>query len=231
MTTSRTCPPQVYRVSKKLGDATDEILFGTIWPNRTLSLRDRSLITLAALTGAGRSPQLRGHGNRALDNGVTPAEIDSLIGHLAFLTGWPNAMSAVTEIEQVYQQRGVTGQKETTARQRALSPAEKTLISDCLRSWNSEDETELSRLTEDLITAELWSDGSLSLRDLSLISLVGLLASGQTSDLRPWIALALHFGVTVSELDAAFAQLAFYLGWLRVSEAARLMGEFRTVKP
>ncbi|MGO4840965.1 carboxymuconolactone decarboxylase family protein, partial [Rhizobiaceae sp. 2RAB30] len=41
-----------------------------------------------------------------LDNGLTAQEIGELITHLAFYSGWPTAMSAVTETKKVFEERG-----------------------------------------------------------------------------------------------------------------------------
>ena len=59
----------------KLGELTDNVLFGDVWERKQLSKRDRSLITVAALTALYRTDQLKGHIWRALDNGVTREEI------------------------------------------------------------------------------------------------------------------------------------------------------------
>src|SRR2546422_375729 len=65
-----------------------------VWERPGLSKRDRSLVTVAALTAMSRSDQLAGHLERALANGVTREEIGELITHLAFYAGWPAAMTA-----------------------------------------------------------------------------------------------------------------------------------------
>ena len=71
---------------------------------RSLSKRDRSLITVAALMAMGRDEQLEGHLGRALDNGVTKDEIGELITHLAFYAGWPAAMTAALVAKEVFEQ-------------------------------------------------------------------------------------------------------------------------------
>ena len=82
-------------ISPKLAELTDDVLFDDIWNRPELSPRDRSLITVTALIAGGHSDQLPHHLGRALDNGVTQAEILEAITHLAFYVGWPNAMTAV----------------------------------------------------------------------------------------------------------------------------------------
>ena len=85
----------------KLVDLTDNVLFGDVWERPGLSKRDRSLITCAALVALNRTEQLKGHLERALNNGVTPDEISELITHLAFYGGWPVGMSAALVAKDV----------------------------------------------------------------------------------------------------------------------------------
>ena len=79
----------------KLVDLTDRILFGDVWERPQLSKRDRSLATVAALIAMNRPDQLRFHLARAVENGVRKEELIEVITHLAFYSGWPNAMSAI----------------------------------------------------------------------------------------------------------------------------------------
>ena len=77
----------------KLIELTTDVLFGDVWERPGRSKRDRSLITVATLIATSRPEQLKGHLQRALDNGVTKDEISEVITHLAFYAGWPAAMS------------------------------------------------------------------------------------------------------------------------------------------
>jgi 4-carboxymuconolactone decarboxylase len=89
----------------KLIDLTEKVVYGDVWERTELSKRDRSLITCAALVVLNRSEQLKGHLERALNNGVTPEEIGELITHLAFYGGWPVAMSSAMVAKDVLEQR------------------------------------------------------------------------------------------------------------------------------
>jgi alkylhydroperoxidase/carboxymuconolactone decarboxylase family protein YurZ len=77
----------------KLVSLTDDVLFGDGWARPELSPRDRSLITVAALITGGDTEQLRGHLDRARQNGLTETELKESIIHLAAYAGWPKAMS------------------------------------------------------------------------------------------------------------------------------------------
>src|ERR671922_2094071 len=96
---------EVRAVVPKLIDLSEKVLFGDVWERPQLSKRDRSLITVAVLTALYRTDQLRGHINRALDNGVTKEEIGEVITHIAFYGGWPTAANAVQVAKQVFDQR------------------------------------------------------------------------------------------------------------------------------
>jgi 4-carboxymuconolactone decarboxylase len=92
-------------VVPKLIDLTEKVLFGDVWERPGLSKRDRSLITVAALVALYRPEQLRGHLERALNNGVTKDEISELITHLAFYSGWPTAVSAAGLAKSVFEEQ------------------------------------------------------------------------------------------------------------------------------
>ena len=71
------------------------MLFDDVWERKDLSKRDRSLITVAALIALNRPDQLRFHLSDAVENGVKKEELIEVITHLAFYSGWPNAISAI----------------------------------------------------------------------------------------------------------------------------------------
>lgn len=81
---------------------TDQVLFDEVWERPELSKRDRSLATVSALIAGGNIDQLSFHLPFARDNGVTEAELIEAITHLAFYTGWPKAMSAMTIAKKVF---------------------------------------------------------------------------------------------------------------------------------
>jgi 4-carboxymuconolactone decarboxylase len=80
---------------------TDDVLFGQVWPNEALSRRDRSLVTVSALVALYRGNELPFHLRTALDNGLSAEELKQAITQLAFYTGWPNAMTAMTALKKI----------------------------------------------------------------------------------------------------------------------------------
>ena len=83
-----------YDLIPQLGKLRAEVLFGDVWEQPELSKRDRSLATVAVLIALYRTPELKGHMVRAIENGVTKEELYGLITHLAFYSGWPTAVNA-----------------------------------------------------------------------------------------------------------------------------------------
>ena len=107
-TTSTSASPardEVRGVVPKLIELSEKVLYADVWERPGLSKRDRSLITVAALTAMYRPEQLKGHTERALANVVTKDEIGELITHLAFYSGWPSAMSAAKVVKQVFEEK------------------------------------------------------------------------------------------------------------------------------
>jgi 4-carboxymuconolactone decarboxylase len=89
-------------VAPKLAQLTDDVLFGDVWARPGLSPRDRSLVTVSALIALNRPEQLRSHMALARANGVAKEELVETLTHLAFYTGWPNAITAVGVVREVF---------------------------------------------------------------------------------------------------------------------------------
>ncbi len=85
----------------KLAELTDSVLFGDIWERPGLSKRDRSLATVSALIAMNRPDQLRSHLALAIQNGLTRDELAEAMTHLAFYSGWPSAVSAISVAKEV----------------------------------------------------------------------------------------------------------------------------------
>jgi 4-carboxymuconolactone decarboxylase len=109
---SDTLPPMltledVRMVAPALERYTQGPLLGDLWKRPDLSPRDRSIITMAALIARHQTIEMPYYVNLALDNGVKPSEISEVITHLAFYSGWANAMSAVGVAKDVFGKRGI----------------------------------------------------------------------------------------------------------------------------
>ena len=80
----------------------DTVLPDGVWSRPGLSPRDRSLITVAALTALHRPNELRLHLERALHNGVTRSELGELIMHIAIYGGFPVAVEGMRIARELF---------------------------------------------------------------------------------------------------------------------------------
>ncbi len=100
-------PETIRSVAPALERYTHDRLLGEVWKRPGLSARDRSIVTLAVLIARTQTLEMPYYMNLALDNGVKPSEISEMITHLAFYSGWGNAMSAVPLANEVFGRRGI----------------------------------------------------------------------------------------------------------------------------
>src|SRR5437868_15450087 len=97
----------VHMVAPALEKYTQGTLLGDVWKRPGLSTRDRSIVTIAALIARNQTIEMPFYFNLALDSGVKPREISEVITHLAFYSGWANAMSAVAVAKFVFTDRKI----------------------------------------------------------------------------------------------------------------------------
>lgn len=90
-------------LAPEFAELNDDVLFGQVWSREEqLSLRDRSMITIAALFSAGLYPQLKSHLEIGKAHGITKQEAVEIVTQLAFYCGWPKAWSTFPLIREVY---------------------------------------------------------------------------------------------------------------------------------
>ena len=88
----------------KFAELNDDVLFGEVWSREdTLSLRDRSLVTVVSLMAQGLvDSSFQYHLMTAKKNGITKAEIAEILTHAAFYAGWPKAWAAFNMALEVW---------------------------------------------------------------------------------------------------------------------------------
>ena len=96
---------QLGDIAPKFAQLNDEVLFGEVWSREDkLSLRDRSLFTVAALLTKGIvDHSIQYHLENAKNHGVSKTEMVEVITQLAFYAGWPNAWAVFPMVKKVYQ--------------------------------------------------------------------------------------------------------------------------------
>ncbi|REC56825.1 4-carboxymuconolactone decarboxylase [Rhodosalinus sediminis] len=84
-----------------------EAAWGHVWSRAGLSLRDRSLITLALLAAQGSDEEVAMHVRATANTGATPEEVMEAMLHVAIYAGVPRANHAIGVVRRTYAEMGV----------------------------------------------------------------------------------------------------------------------------
>jgi 4-carboxymuconolactone decarboxylase len=96
-------------VAPDLGRYVVEFAYGDIYGRPALDLRQRQLITIAALTALGGAErQLDVHVNAALNVGLTAEEVVEALLHCLPYAGFPRVLNAIFVVQRVFAERGVS---------------------------------------------------------------------------------------------------------------------------
>src|SRR3954468_17100565 len=211
----------VRRVAPALDQFTQNRLLGDVWKRPGLNARDRSIVTLAALIARNHTIELPAYMGLALDHGVKPAEVSEIITHLAFYSGWGNAMAAVAIANDVFTRRKI-GTDQLAAVSPSLPPLNEAAEAD--RAKRVGDQfgpifPGVVQYTTDVLFRELWLRPDLAPRDRSLVTISALIANGQVAQLTGHVPIGMNNGLTQPEIAEAMTHLAFYVGWPNVFSA------------
>jgi 4-carboxymuconolactone decarboxylase len=202
-------------VSAALERYTRDALLDGLWKRPELSLRDRSVVTVAALIARMHTIEMPFHFSLAMENGVKPAEVSEMITHLAFYSGWGNAMAAVVAAKEVFRERGLRVDELPAVKQTLLplnEPAETQGAAQVSKNFAATFPS-LVQNTTDLLFRELWLRPALAPRDRSLVTVSALIAAGQVAQIPYHLNRAMDNGLTEREASEALTHLAFYAGW------------------
>jgi 4-carboxymuconolactone decarboxylase len=75
--------------------------WGNTWQRPGLDLKTRSIVTVSMLVGLGKMHELKIHVRGALNNGVTPAELQEIFLHASVYCGFPAALDAFRTASEV----------------------------------------------------------------------------------------------------------------------------------
>lgn len=201
-------------IAPALAFDTDNVLFGDVWLRPGLSQRDRSLVTLSVLIASGKTAQLTDHLNRALDHGLKPSEVAGVINQLAFYSGWPNAVSALTIAQAVFTARNIDMSmlrvRDETRRPPVTGEGQ---LEDLVEAGMADVAPKLTDLTRNVVFGDLWRRADLSPRDRSLVTIAALVAGGDERELSLHLRLGQQHGLTRAQIGEALTHLAFHTGW------------------
>jgi len=204
-----------------------------LWRRPGLTPRDRSIVTIAALIARNQTVEMSYYFNLALDNGVKPREISEIITHLAFYSGWENAISAVAVAKDVFADRKI-GADQLPAASPSLLPLDKE--SEAKRTKNVAQQfgnvaPGIVQYTTDLLFRDLWLRPDLAPRDRSLVTVSALIASGHVAQITYHLNRAMDNGLTQTQAAEVVTHLAFYAGWPNAFSALPVVKEVFEKRP
>jgi 4-carboxymuconolactone decarboxylase len=221
------------KVSPALGAYTQDMIVRQLWQRPALSQRDRSIVTVAALIARSHTADLPAEIERALANGVKPAELSEIVTHLAFYAGWGTAVAAAPIIGRAFAARGISAEELPAAHVDLLQQDEAGeqarvrsvggLVGDASPG--------LAEFTTDPLFSEIWLRPDLAPRDRSLVTITSLIALGQTGQLTGHLNRALDNGLKAEEAGEVIAHLAFYSGWPTAFSAGPVAKEVFESRP
>ena len=88
-------------------DMITEGAWGTVWKSDGLTLRERSMITIALLAGLGNDGEVAMHVRATANTGATPQDIREALMHVAIYAGVPRANHAFKIAKETYKEMGI----------------------------------------------------------------------------------------------------------------------------
>ncbi len=233
---SRMKPMQILNDTKTVAPALDKYVQGPIaelWKRPGLTPRDRSIVTVAALIARNQTIEMPYYINTALDNGIKPREISEIITHLAFYSGWANAISAVAVAKNVFAEQKVGADQLPTASPTLLpldKNAEEKRATGVAQQFGNV-APGIVQYTTDVLFRDLWLRPDLAPRDRSLVTVSALIASGQVAQIPYHLNRAMDNGLTRAQAGEVITHLAFYVGWPKAFSALPVTKEVFDKRP
>ncbi|MEJ6402043.1 4-carboxymuconolactone decarboxylase [Yoonia sp. 2307UL14-13] len=83
-------------------DLITESAWGTVWASDAISLRERSMITLALLAATGNFTEIPMHIRATANTGASQQDVIEVFQHVAIYAGVPTARHAIALAKQTY---------------------------------------------------------------------------------------------------------------------------------
>jgi len=178
-------PEDIRSVAPDLERYAKEVVIGDVWKRPGLSARDRSIVTVAALIARNQTVEQPYYLNLALDSGVKPAELSKVITHLAFYTGWANAIGAIPAARDVFRYRNIGLDQLPPASDPQLPLDEEGEKQRATRVGEQFGQItpSLVQYITDVLFRDLWLRPGLAPRDRSLVTVSALIATGQVAQI------------------------------------------------
>ena len=224
-------------VRRDWGMYTVETVMGEVWSRPGLGLRERSAITVAALTALVRPAELRIHLRGALRNGLTRTEVSEIIMHLRVYAGAPAALEGLRIAEEVFTAHPDLGEEGTPGEpdpdlpadrfERGRAIARRLFPRGALRGLRVPDEIAADWAAYAVASTfgDVWARPGLDLPTRSRITVATLTVLARWEELRVHLRAARNIGLSRAELCEILLHLSIYGGFPVAVEGLRIAAE------
>jgi 4-carboxymuconolactone decarboxylase len=214
--------------------------FGDVVSRPGLDLKQREIVTVAALTAIGSvRPALKFHIHGMLNVGCTPQEVVETILHAVVYAGFPAAQDGMTIAREVFQERKlefkpISARPEGDRYQLGLQNLRQTEGDrvKTIATRFAKLAPDLARLTVEFAHGEIWNRRGLSLksREFATLAVVTVLGN-QSHSLETHVEGALRSGATETEIKELVLHMTVYAGYPKTLTAvAAAQQTFATLK-
>ncbi|WP_316796461.1 carboxymuconolactone decarboxylase family protein [Pedobacter agri] len=183
-----------------------------------LNFRQKSLVSIAALTASGNQQLLEVEATKALDSGLSINEAKEVLIQLAAYDGFPRSLNAINILKKVTEERKAKGINDIEGKTPQTLDARVNkyeLGKGNLEKLSGKPETSkagyaqfvpvIEVFLKEHLFADIFSRGVLSYQDRELVTVSALAALGDVdSQLQAHLNLSLYNGLTSLQLDQMF---------------------------
>jgi 4-carboxymuconolactone decarboxylase len=210
-------------------------IFGEVFYHGSLSIHQRELITLVVMATNQTLPQLRAHVGAALNVGLTPVEIKEALYQCAPYIGFPKALNALAQANDVFKERNIAlppeNQKQTNEDDRLEKGLQlQTAIFGDVIPQMRQNAPENQKHIQDYLSAfcfgDIYTRSGLDLKTRELLTLCILSSlGGCESQVKSHVQGNLNVGNSKELMIEAITQCLPYIGFPRTLNALNCVNE------
>ena len=210
-------------------------IYGDVFFHGNLTDRQRELITLVVLTTNQTLPQVRDHTGSALKIGLTPVEIKEALYHCAPYIGFPKALNALSQANDVFIEMNIPLPLESQTQVNESNRYEKgfelrvALFGESTRQALQsapENQKHIQAYLSAFCFGDIYTRGGLDIRTRELLTLCILSAlGGCESQIKAHVLANLKVGNHKDMLIEALTQCLPYMGFPRMLNALNCVNE------
>ncbi len=216
-------------ISPELGRLIIEYGFGDIYSRPGLSMKEKEIAVVAALTALGTAPsQLKIHLNGALHTGCTVSEIKEVILQMAVYAGFPRCVNGMFALKEIIQERRAAGKQDATGAEATEYAGVEDRLQRGTKELNELDNTQLEKLEEnfgelapELVQftlefgyADIFSRDNLDKKYRQIATIAALTVMGNAlPQLKFHIGAALSIGLSADTIKEIMLLMTIYAGF------------------